>query len=117
MNKNVEKEIPLCFICLDSCKTPGVLDHYCECNYIVHKVCFDKWYKIKKSCIICHEKCNPIKKYGTIVLKRKRTVKTNINIQINNGGILFWIFFLFFLKFYHFLNSDNLQNNGMSLEN
>ena len=113
MNKNTNKnEIPLCFICLDSCKKPGVLDLYCECNYIVHKRCFDKWYRLKKTCIICHEECNSIKKHGTVIL-RKKIKKSNINIQINNSysGIFFWLIFAFFLKISHFLKSNQALDN------
>lgn len=113
-------ENKLCFICLETCKKPGVLDLKCECDYIVHKNCFDKWYKIKKTCIICHEECHPIKKNGTIILRRNIS-RSNVNIQINNNGysgILFWVMLFFIFKFYTFFGEKILQNNDtLPIEN
>jgi len=101
----------LCFICLETCKKPGVLDLTCDCDYIVHKICFDKWYKRSETCIICHEKCNSIKKNGTIMLRRNIT-RSNVNIQINNNGLFFIFIFFIIYKIFNFLADKNLQNNS-----
>jgi len=109
-------ENDLCYICLETCKKPGTLDLNCDCNYSVHKKCFDKWYRINKTCIICHEKCNSIKKHGTVILKSNIS---NINININqNGyeGLFFLFYFILFLKIISFLN-EGTHENKLTLEN
>ena len=110
----------ICFICLETCKKPGVLDLNCECDYIVHKKCFDKWYMIQKNCIICHKKCNPIRKHGTVIMRRNIN-NSNINIRINHNGyngVLFWAFlFLFFRLLSMIKNNDTQNNNTFTLEN
>lgn len=110
-------ENKLCFICLETCKKPGVLDLKCECDYIVHKRCFDKWYKRSRTCIICHEECHSIKKNGTVILRRNIS-RSNVNIQINNNGLLFIFYFFIIFKIFQFLTDKNLQNNStLPLEN
>jgi len=102
----------LCSICLEKCKKHCTLDLNCECKYIVHKKCFDNWYKIHKTCIICHEKCNSIKKHGTIILN-----VTNSNITQNGyDGLLFLGFLFLFLRIISFLN-EGVQKNILNLEN
>jgi hypothetical protein len=104
----------VCLICLETCETPGTLDLNCDCNYIVHKDCFDKWYRINKKCIICHKKCNSIKKHDTIILKHYP--QFNIYITYPYNGLLFWGFFILFFNFISFFNKKVLQNNN-TLEN
>ena len=44
-----------CLICFDECVYPAILDLKCECQYNVHYKCYNKWWKTKRTCIICHE--------------------------------------------------------------
>jgi len=49
-----------CVICLEDSNNIRVSDIIpkiqCECNYYIHKACWDKWcsYKNKPECVICH---------------------------------------------------------------
>lgn len=103
-------ENDLCYICLETCKKPGTLD--CGCDYSVHKKCFEKWYRINKTCIICHEKCNSIKKHGTVILKSNIP---NIN-QNGYEGLFFLFYFILFLRMVSFLN-EGTRKNKLTLEN
>jgi len=47
----------ICIICLETCETPIKLQLRCECKYIVHHKCFNKWWLIKHNCIICKKRC------------------------------------------------------------
>ena len=42
-----------CLICFENCKYPAILDLNCECQYVVHYKCYNKWWKMKKTCMIC----------------------------------------------------------------
>lgn len=42
-----------CLICFENCKYPAILDLNCECQYNVHFKCYNKWWKMKKNCMIC----------------------------------------------------------------
>ena len=44
-----------CLICFEECVYPAILDLKCECQYNVHYKCYNKWWKMKRTCIICHE--------------------------------------------------------------
>ena len=61
-NNGTIMEKKLCIICLDTCKTKLNLQLNCECNYVVHYKCFNKWWKKNKNCIICKELCKKQKK-------------------------------------------------------
>ena len=52
-----------CLICFENCKHPAILDLNCECQYNVHYKCYIKWWKIKKTCMICHTLANKPKSY------------------------------------------------------
>ncbi len=52
-----------CSICLENIQRPAKLNLHCECKYYVHYSCYNKWWKINKNCIICHEICSKPYKY------------------------------------------------------
>jgi len=52
-----------CLICFDECVYPAILDLKCECQYNVHYKCYNKWWKMKRTCIICHELTGKPKSY------------------------------------------------------
>lgn len=104
----------LCFICLETCKNPGKLDLNCECNYIVHKKCFNKWHRMHKTCIICHENCNPIKEPGIVILR-----DNIINIRITHNaydGLIFWCLLFLFLRILSLFN-ERIPKNKLTMEN
>ena len=43
-----------CLICFENIKKPAILNLNCECQYNVHYKCYNKWWKMKKNCMICH---------------------------------------------------------------
>ena len=65
-----------CIICYNK------LNLICECKYIVHNECYEKWYIKKPSCIICHNYAFPPTKLG-----RRKKEK-----YINNKTSVFAIF-------------------------
>ena len=52
-----------CLICFENCKYPAILDLNCECQYVVHYKCYNKWWKMKKTCMICHTLANKPRSY------------------------------------------------------
>ncbi len=54
-----------CLICFENCNYPAILDLNCECQYNVHYKCYRKWWKMKKSCIICHERAGVARSYNS----------------------------------------------------
>lgn len=57
-----------CLICLSYCKTKfnDILNHdqkknyikKCECDFFIHRDCFNSWNSYHTKCIICHKKFN-----------------------------------------------------------
>lgn len=56
-----------CMICLVKCLTPGTLHLLCDCKYKVHYRCYQRWYKVSPTCIICHQFAFPPSKKGDIL--------------------------------------------------
>ena len=60
INEN-DKNKDVCIICLEindimKAKQLFIIEKYniqCNCNYYIHKVCFEEWIRIRKSCPIC----------------------------------------------------------------
>ena len=48
----------ICLICREEVKYSCFLNLNCDCEYHSHFKCFNKWYKIKQECIICHKTTN-----------------------------------------------------------
>ena len=76
----------MCIICLAPCKKQAILQLNCECNYIVHYKCFNKWWLKTPKCIICRKNCQkPISQYGkhnkviTPVRRRRRRRRYTFN--------------------------------------
>ena len=53
-----------CLICYKNVKEKSKLNLICECKYTVHNECYEKWYIIKPTCIICHNYAFPPTKLG-----------------------------------------------------
>lgn len=71
-----------CIICYNNVDEKSKLNLICECKYIVHNECYEKWYIKKPSCIICHNYAFPPTKLG-----RRKKEK-----YINNKTSVFAIF-------------------------
>ena len=71
-----------CIICYNNVDEKSKLNLICECKYIVHNECYEKWYIKKPSCIICHNYAFPPTKFG-----RRKKEK-----YINNKTSVFAIF-------------------------
>ena len=53
-----------CLICYNNVDEKSKLNLICECKYIVHNECYEKWYIKKPTCIICHNYAFPPTKSG-----------------------------------------------------
>ena len=63
-----------CIICYNNVDEKSKLNLICECKYIVHNECYEKWYIKKPSCIICHNYAFPPTKLGR---RKKEKYKKN----------------------------------------
>ncbi len=74
-----------CSICLEPVCRPAKLNLNCDCKYYVHYKCYNKWWKINKNCIICHELSSKPMTYRD----RNKTPprRTNLIRRINNRRI------------------------------
>jgi hypothetical protein len=78
----------VCSICLESVKKYADLNLNCECKYYVHYSCYYKWWKVNKSCIICHETAfKPNRPKLSNKTLRNRNKKKYWKRKINNSNI------------------------------
>lgn len=78
----------ICSICLESVTKYADLNLNCQCKYYVHYSCYNKWWKINKSCIICHEIAfKPSKPNSSNKTLRHRNKKKYWKEKINNSNI------------------------------
>lgn len=75
----------ICSICLESVRKHADLNLNCQCKYYVHYSCYNKWWKINKSCIICHEIA--FKPNSSNKTLRNRNKKKYWKEKINNSNI------------------------------
>lgn len=54
-----------CLICFENTHHPAILYLKCECQYNVHYKCYNKWWKMKRTCIICHKLSNKPRSYNS----------------------------------------------------
>ena len=105
-----------CLICFEKCKYPAILDLNCECQYNVHYKCYNRWWKMKKTCIICHELSGNPKSYYIFKDKDNYRFLLDLNNQSNtknqvlipnkeqNMCILISIFVcMYFINLYFFI--------------
>lgn len=59
------KEKYQCLICFENTHYPAILYLKCECQYNVHYKCYNKWWKMKRTCIICHKLSNKPRSYNS----------------------------------------------------
>jgi hypothetical protein len=67
-----------CIICYNNVDEKSKLNLICECKYIVHNECYEKWYIKKPSCIICHNYAFPPTKLGRREKEKYINNKTSV---------------------------------------
>lgn len=67
-----------CIICYNNVDEKSKLNLICECKYIVHNECYEKWYIKKPTCIICHNHAFPPTKLGKIKKYKYINNKTSV---------------------------------------
>jgi len=96
ISNRMTKEKYQCLICFENIKYPPILDLNCECQYNVHFKCYNKWWKMKRTCIICQTPAGRARPYY------KFKDKSNYH---------------FLLDLHHKSNKSNKSNKMLTIQN
>ena len=85
-----------CIICYNNVDEKSKLNLICECKYIVHNECYEKWYIKKPSCIICHNYAFPPTKLGR--RKKEKYINNKTSVLAIVVYMIIIIYILIFKK-------------------
>ena len=68
-----------CMICFENIDKPAILNLNCECLYNVHYECYEKWWSMKQTCLICRKYAGPPRSYYSFLDKKDYYFLLNLN--------------------------------------